>query len=74
MGQAKPCPISLGECREAIKLLGGKKLANQVKSDKDYSQYFQPPSLTDAKKRGKEEIAVHYDFTIPEDMQEFGNR
>ncbi len=47
-------------------------MANQVKSDKDYSQYFQPPSLTDAKKRGKEEIAVHYDFTIPEDMQEFG--
>ncbi|WP_261306091.1 tRNA (N6-isopentenyl adenosine(37)-C2)-methylthiotransferase MiaB [Paenibacillus andongensis] len=47
-------------------------MANQEKSDKDYSQYFQPPSLTDAKKRGKEEIAVHYDFTIPEDMQEFG--
>ncbi|MDD9270370.1 tRNA (N6-isopentenyl adenosine(37)-C2)-methylthiotransferase MiaB [Paenibacillus sp. GCM10023248] len=47
-------------------------MANQVKSDKDYSQYFQPPSLTDAKKRGKEEIAVHYDFTIPEEMQGFG--
>jgi tRNA-2-methylthio-N6-dimethylallyladenosine synthase len=47
-------------------------VANQVKSDKDYSQYFQPPSLSDAKKRGKEEIAVHYDFHIPEDMQEFG--
>jgi tRNA-2-methylthio-N6-dimethylallyladenosine synthase len=40
--------------------------------DKDYSQYFQPPSLTDAKKRGKEEISVHYDFAIPEDMQKFG--
>jgi tRNA-2-methylthio-N6-dimethylallyladenosine synthase len=47
-------------------------MANKLKSDKDYSQYFQPPSLTDAKKRGKEEISVHYDFTIPEDMQEFG--
>lgn len=47
-------------------------MANQVKSDKDYSQYFQPPSLSDAKKRGKEEIAVHYDFHIPEDMQGFG--
>jgi tRNA-2-methylthio-N6-dimethylallyladenosine synthase len=43
-----------------------------IKKDKDYSQYFQPPSLTDAKKRGKEEISVHYDFTIPEDMQNFG--
>jgi tRNA-2-methylthio-N6-dimethylallyladenosine synthase len=47
-------------------------MANQVKSDKDYAQYFQPPSLTDAKQRGKEEIAVHYDFAIPEDMLEFG--
>jgi len=48
-------------------------VANKVKSEKDYSQYFQPPSLTDAKKRGKEEIAVHYDFVIPEEMREFGN-
>ncbi|UJF35415.1 tRNA (N6-isopentenyl adenosine(37)-C2)-methylthiotransferase MiaB [Paenibacillus hexagrammi] len=47
-------------------------MANKVKSDKDYSQYFQPPSLTDAKKRGKEDIAVHYDFQIPEGMKEFG--
>src|SRR4051812_48826753 len=47
-------------------------MANKVKSDKDYAQYFQPPSLTDAKQRGKEEIAVHYDFAIPEDMLEFG--
>jgi tRNA-2-methylthio-N6-dimethylallyladenosine synthase len=43
-----------------------------IKKDRDYSQYFQPPSLTDAKKRGKEEISVHYDFKIPEDMQDFG--
>lgn len=48
-------------------------MTSKIKSDKDYSQYFQPPSLTDAKKRGKEEIAVHYDFTIPEDMQTFGH-
>ncbi|WP_040948760.1 tRNA (N6-isopentenyl adenosine(37)-C2)-methylthiotransferase MiaB [Gorillibacterium massiliense] len=39
---------------------------------KDYSAYFQPPSLKDAKKRGKEEIQVHYDFSIPEEMREFG--
>ncbi|WJH33316.1 tRNA (N6-isopentenyl adenosine(37)-C2)-methylthiotransferase MiaB [Paenibacillus sp. CC-CFT747] len=42
------------------------------KSDKDFSIYFQPPSLTDAKKRGKESIEVHYDFAIPEEMQTFG--
>ncbi|TVY10576.1 tRNA (N6-isopentenyl adenosine(37)-C2)-methylthiotransferase MiaB [Paenibacillus cremeus] len=43
-----------------------------TKSEKDYSIYFQPPSLTDAKKRGKEDIQVHYDFGIPEELQELG--
>ncbi|MGG1598351.1 tRNA (N6-isopentenyl adenosine(37)-C2)-methylthiotransferase MiaB [Paenibacillus naphthalenovorans] len=42
------------------------------KSEKDYSIYFQPPSLTDAKKRGKENIEVHYDFNIPEELRELG--
>lgn len=46
--------------------------AKKTKSEKDFSIYFQPPSLTDAKKRGKEEIQVHYDFHIPEEMQGFG--
>ncbi|WP_248926292.1 tRNA (N6-isopentenyl adenosine(37)-C2)-methylthiotransferase MiaB [Paenibacillus hamazuiensis] len=40
--------------------------------EKDYSIYFQPPSLTDAKKRGKEDITVHYDFDIPEELRELG--
>ena len=42
------------------------------KSEKDYSQYFQavyqPPSLTDAKRRGKEKVNVQRDFVIPTDM------
>lgn len=42
------------------------------KSEKDYSIYFQPPSLSDAKKRGKEEIKVHYDFEIPDELKEIG--
>ncbi|NOU93346.1 tRNA (N6-isopentenyl adenosine(37)-C2)-methylthiotransferase MiaB [Paenibacillus sp. LMG 31456] len=42
------------------------------KETKDYEKYFQPPSLTDAKKRGKEDIQVHYDFGIPEEMTVFG--
>ncbi|MBD8068222.1 tRNA (N6-isopentenyl adenosine(37)-C2)-methylthiotransferase MiaB [Bacillus sp. PS06] len=46
------------------------------KSEKDYSQYFQavyqPPSLKDAKKRGKEDISIHRDFHIPEEMNGFG--
>jgi tRNA-2-methylthio-N6-dimethylallyladenosine synthase len=44
--------------------------------DKDYSQYFEttyaPPSLKQAKKRGKEDIEIHYDFDVPEDMQKIG--
>lgn len=43
-----------------------------VKSEKDYSIYFQPPSLNAARKRGREEVKVHYDFDIPEDMHGFG--
>ncbi|MBE4908648.1 tRNA (N6-isopentenyl adenosine(37)-C2)-methylthiotransferase MiaB [Bacillus luteolus] len=46
------------------------------KSVKDYSQYFQsvyqPPSLQDAKKRGKEEIKIDRGFIIPEDMLNLG--
>jgi tRNA-2-methylthio-N6-dimethylallyladenosine synthase len=46
------------------------------KSEKDYSQYFQavymPPSLKEAKKRGKEE--VKYDgFSIPEEFRGMGH-
>lgn len=46
------------------------------KSVKDYSQYFQsvyqPPSLKDAKKRGKEETKIDRGFIIPEDMLNLG--
>jgi tRNA-2-methylthio-N6-dimethylallyladenosine synthase len=46
------------------------------KSEKDYGQYFQavyqPPSLKDAKKRGKEDVSIHRDFHIPEEMNGFG--
>ncbi|MCU6795418.1 tRNA (N6-isopentenyl adenosine(37)-C2)-methylthiotransferase MiaB [Paenibacillus sp. WQ 127069] len=42
------------------------------KDTKYYEKFFQPPSLTDAKKRGKEDIKVHYDFVIPDEMQQFG--
>lgn len=30
------------------------------------------PSYKDEKQRGKEDIKVHYDFSIPEDMKDFG--
>ena len=47
------------------------------KSEKDYSKYFQtvymPPSLKDAKRRGKEEVKYHKDFEIPEEFRGMGN-
>ncbi|QTD42257.1 tRNA (N6-isopentenyl adenosine(37)-C2)-methylthiotransferase MiaB [Sporosarcina sp. Te-1] len=46
------------------------------KEEKDYSQYFQtvytPPSLKEAKKRGKEGIEYHHDFTIEERFHGMG--
>ena len=46
------------------------------KSVKDYSKYFEsvyiPPSLKDAKKRGKEEIQYHNDFTIDDQYRGLG--
>ncbi|PYI55417.1 tRNA (N6-isopentenyl adenosine(37)-C2)-methylthiotransferase MiaB [Paenibacillus flagellatus] len=44
----------------------------QAKSDKDYSIYFQPPSLKEAKKRGKEDVQVRYESAIPDDMKTIG--
>lgn len=51
---------------------------SEVKTEeKDYSQYFnrvyQPPSLKDAKRRGKEEVEYHDDFQIDERFREMGN-
>ncbi|MFG6115037.1 tRNA (N6-isopentenyl adenosine(37)-C2)-methylthiotransferase MiaB [Halobacillus sp. MO56] len=47
------------------------------KKSEDFIKYFetsyQPPSLKDAKKRGKEDVEVHYDFTIPEEMVGLGS-
>ncbi len=46
------------------------------KEEKDYSKYFesvyQPPSLKDAKKRGKEEVKIERDFGLPEEFRNFG--
>lgn len=50
--------------------------SSDSKSEKDYSKYFQtiyqPPSLRDARKRGREEVKIHYDFEIPEDVKNIG--
>jgi tRNA-2-methylthio-N6-dimethylallyladenosine synthase len=47
------------------------------KTEKDYSKYFQsvyiPPSLKDAKKRGKESVTYHNDFKIDEKFRGMGD-
>ncbi|GED53679.1 MULTISPECIES: tRNA (N6-isopentenyl adenosine(37)-C2)-methylthiotransferase MiaB [Brevibacillus] len=48
------------------------KSGKSSKTVEDFAKYFQPPSLKEAKKRGKEEIQVHYNFDIPEEMREIG--
>ncbi|MEN2766372.1 tRNA (N6-isopentenyl adenosine(37)-C2)-methylthiotransferase MiaB [Ornithinibacillus xuwenensis] len=48
----------------------------QMSSDDMIAKYFQtsyqPPDLKKARKRRREEVQFHYDFSIPEDMQEIG--
>ncbi len=50
--------------------------SSDIKSEKDYSKYFetiyQPPSLKDARRRGKEEVTIDYEFKIPEDIKDIG--
>ncbi len=51
--------------------------SSDKKSEKDYSKYFErvitAPSLKDAKKRGKEEVKYHNDFSIPEEFRGMGD-
>ena len=46
------------------------------KTTEDFAKYFkhtyQPPNIRKARKRFREDIKVHYDFDIPEDMQNIG--
>ena len=46
------------------------------KAEKDYSKYFeqvyQPPSLKEAKKRGKQEVQYNRDFHIDEKYKGMG--
>ncbi|WP_210363897.1 tRNA (N6-isopentenyl adenosine(37)-C2)-methylthiotransferase MiaB [Bacillus sp. REN3] len=50
--------------------------SSDKKSSKDYSKYFEKvytaPSLKEAKKRGKEEVTYHKDFSIPEQFHGMG--
>ncbi|MDO6655686.1 tRNA (N6-isopentenyl adenosine(37)-C2)-methylthiotransferase MiaB [Anaerobacillus sp. 1_MG-2023] len=46
------------------------------KTTEDFAKYFQTtyqaPNLKDAKRRGKENVNVHYDFEIPENIKNLG--
>lgn len=57
--------------REELQQVKTENLVDNT-SNQDYSKFFQPvyqpPSLKNAKKRGKEEIKYHKDFNIPEEF------
>lgn len=46
------------------------------KTSADFAKYFEttyePPNLNKARKRGRDKVNVHYDFAIPEDMENIG--
>src|SRR5690625_5713713 len=46
------------------------------KTSADFAKYFEttyePPNINKARKRGRDDIEVHYDFTIAEDMRNIG--
>ncbi|WP_217585539.1 tRNA (N6-isopentenyl adenosine(37)-C2)-methylthiotransferase MiaB [Lentibacillus saliphilus] len=46
------------------------------KTSADFAKYFEttyePPNINKARKRGREDVEVHYDFSIPEDMKRIG--
>src|SRR5690625_6220839 len=46
------------------------------KTTEDFAHYFQttyePPDIRKARKRGRDDIEVHYDFNIPDEMQNIG--
>lgn len=43
-----------------------------AKREKDYSRYFQRPSIKDARKRSREQAHVHRDFAIEESIKNIG--
>lgn len=46
------------------------------KTSADFAKYFEttyePPNINKARKRGRDEVKVHYDFEIPEDISSIG--
>lgn len=61
-----------GTMQEAPSKFSGSKIDKYTSTEKDYSIYFQPPSLLDAKKRGRENISVHYPEAVPSELRTLG--
>ncbi|MFP7494009.1 tRNA (N6-isopentenyl adenosine(37)-C2)-methylthiotransferase MiaB [Terribacillus saccharophilus] len=69
------------EQRKSVNLIGAKPTEQidkplHEKTTADFAKYFQttyqPPNLKQAKKRRREDVQFHYDFTIPPQMQKAG--
>src|SRR5699024_8566940 len=54
----------------------GKEKPLSEKTSADFAKYFEttyePPNINKARKRGRDKVEVHYDFGIPEDMENVG--
>ncbi len=51
------------------------RLKNTTSDDliaKYFETTYEPPNLNKARKRGRDDVEVHYDFGIPEDMENIG--
>ncbi|GGK00558.1 tRNA-2-methylthio-N(6)-dimethylallyladenosine synthase [Lentibacillus kapialis] len=51
------------------------RLKNTTSDDmiaKYFETTYEPPNLNKARKRGRDDVEVHYDFGIPEDMESIG--
>ncbi|TFJ94731.1 tRNA (N6-isopentenyl adenosine(37)-C2)-methylthiotransferase MiaB [Lentibacillus salicampi] len=49
-----------------------KKTSSDDMIAKYFETTYEPPNLNKARKRGRDDVEVHYDFGIPEDMENIG--
>lgn len=66
--QANPTDVKSGmDNMERIKNTSSEDLISKY-----FKTTYEPPNLNKARKRGRDKVNVHYDFAIPEDMENIG--
>ena len=49
-----------------------KKMTSEEMIEKYFQTTYQPPDIRKARKRGREKVEIHYDFSIPEELRTIG--